>query len=159
MKAKKSDILKIYAILEQLTNGAYPIKFSYFIAKNKRILKDEAEILKEFATPPEKYQEYDARRAELAKSLADLDNAGRPVIQNNTYVISQNKERFNKKLDILKEEYEDAIKEFDEKFGQYKEILQEETEFNGHAIKVNDLPEKIEPALIELFMDTGLLRE
>ena len=59
----------------------------------------------------------------------------------------------------MKDEYEDAIKEFDEKFGQYKELLKEETTFEGHAIKVEDLPEKIEPALIELFMDTGLLQE
>lgn len=159
MKAKKSDILKVYSVLEQLSQGAHPIKFSYFIAKNKKILKDEVELLKEFAMPPEKYQEYDARRAELAKSLADVDHTGRPITSNNTYVITENKEEFNKKIEVLKEEYEETIKEFDEKFGQYKELLKEEMEFNGHAIMLKDLPEKIEPALIELFMDTGLLRE
>lgn len=159
MKAKKSDILKVYSVLEQLSKGVHPVKFSYFIAKNKKVLKDEIEILKEFATPPEKYQEYDARRAELAKSLADTDHTGRPVVQNNTYIITQHKERFEKKLATLKDEYEETIKEFDEKFGQYKDLLEEVMEFNGHAIKVDDLPEKIEPSVIELFMDTGLLIE
>ena len=159
MKAKKSDILKVYAALEQLSKAQHPIKFSYFIAKNKRVLKDEVELLREFAMPTEKYQEYDVRRAELARSLADQDQTGRAMVQNNTYVITEHKERFNKKLEKLKEEYEDAIKDFDEKIGQYKELLDGEIEFNGHAIKLNDLPERVEPTLIELFMDTGLLIE
>lgn len=159
MKAKKSDILKVYSVLEQLSQGSHNIKFSYFVAKNKRVLKDEVELLKEFAMPPEKYQEYDSRRAKLAESMADVDHTGRPVIQNNTYVITKNKEEFEQKLTALKEEYENAIKEFDEKIGQYKDLLKEEIEFTGHAIMLRDLPEKIEPAVIELFMDAGLLLE
>lgn len=159
MKAKKSDILKVYGVLEQLSKGTFPIKFSYFIAKNKRVLKDEVELLKEFSKAPEKYQEYDARRAELAKSLADKDQEGNPIVQNNSYVIKEHQERFDKKLASLKDEYEEVIKEFDEKIGQYRDLLDEEISFNGHAIKVEDLPEKIEPVLIELFMDTGLLTD
>jgi outer membrane protein OmpA-like peptidoglycan-associated protein len=159
MKAKKSDILKVYAVLEHLSQGTHAVKFSYFIAKNKKKLKDEVELLKELGTPTEKYQEYDVRRAELAKSLADVDQAGRPIVQNNSYVIIKNKEDFDQKVQALKDEYEDSIKEFDEKIGQYKEILKEEMEFDGHAINVQDLPEKIEPAIIELFMDTGLLQD
>ena len=159
MKARKSDILKVYSALEQLSKGSYPVKFSYFIAKNKRVLKDEIELLKEFSMPNEKYKEYDTRRAELAKSLADNDQAGNPIIQNNSYIITKHKDRFNKKLELLKKEYEDVINEFDKKFRQYKELLNEEIEFNGHAIKLDDLPELVEPALIELFMDTGLLKE
>jgi len=159
MKAKKSDIMKVYSVLEQMSRGTHQIKFSYFIAKNKKKLKDEVELLKELAVPSEKFQEYDVRRAELAKSLADCDSAGRPIIRDNTYVIVKNKEKFDKQIDALKEQYEDAIKEFDEKIGAYKEILKEEMEFDGHAIRIQDLPEKIEPALIELFMDTGLLQE
>jgi len=159
MKAKKSDIMKVYAVLEQMSKGVHPIKFSYFVAKNKKKLKDEVELLKELALPSEKFQEYDVRRAELAKSLADYDSSGRPIIRDNTYVIIKNKEEFDTKIDALKEEYEEAIKEFDEKIGAYKDILKEEMEFDGHAIRMEDLPEKIEPVLIELFMDTGLLQE
>ena len=137
MKAKKSDIMKVYAVLEQMSKGVHPIKFSYFVAKNKKKLKDEVELLKELALPSEKFQEYDVRRAELAKSLADYDSSGRPIIRDNTYVIIKNKEEFDTKIDALKEEME----------------------FDGHAIRMEDLPEKIEPVLIELFMDTGLLQE
>lgn len=159
MKAKKSDILTLYSVLEQLSNGTHQIKFSYFIAKNKKKLKDEVELLKELAIPPENYQEYDQKRANLAKEMADRDNNGNPITSENTYVITEKREAFDTAVNALKDKYEDAIKEFDEKYGQYKEILKEEVTFDGHAIKVDDLPEKIEPALIELFMETGLLAD
>lgn len=160
MKAKKREVMMVYNILEAFSQGtAQPIKFSYFIVKNKKKLKDEVDILKELGTPPAKYNEYDKRRAELALSLADKDDEDKPVIKGNSYSITENKEEFDQKLDVLKDEYEETIKEFDEQFKQYKDILEEELEFDGHAIKVDDLPEKIEPALIELFMNTGLLAE
>jgi uncharacterized coiled-coil DUF342 family protein len=159
MKAKKSDVMKVWNILEAFSQGAHPIKFSYFIAKNKSKLKSEVDILKTLATPPEKYQEYDAKRANLAKKYADVDDAGKPIIKGNVYSITENIEEFNKEVDLLKNEYEEHIKAFDEQFGQYQEILKEELEFDGHAIKVEDLPQKIEPVLIELFMNTGLLAD
>lgn len=159
MKAKKSDILTVYSVLEQLSKGAHQVKFSYFIAKNKKKLKDEVDLLKELALPSEKYQEYDQKRANLAKDMADRDNNGKPIVSENTYVITENRKKFDDAVDALKNEYEEAIKEFDEKIGQYRDILKEEIDFDGHAIKVEDLPEKIEPALIELFMDTGLLAD
>jgi hypothetical protein len=161
MNIRKSDLLQLQAIFEKLSIEKHPLKFSYFLAKNKSIIKKEVEILRELQKPSEEYNIFDKKRIMLAHELAErIPGTDKPVIQNNAYVMGKNQEEFDRRLSILKNEFKDAIKKFEDQISDFKEILKEEFNFdNSYKIKINDLPDHIEPQLIELFLNTGLLKE
>ena len=97
----------------------------------------------------------------LAQDLADRDiETDTPFIKNNMYVMNKNKKKFDKELWKLKDEFKTYIDEFEEQIEDYKKILLEEFDFNdSYKIKLDDLPDQIEPQLIELFINTGLLED
>ncbi len=161
MKVKKGDILQLDKVFESLGHDKHPVKFSYFIAKNKNIIKKEVEILKQLQIPSSGYNSFEKARVMLAQDLAEKEpDTGMPVIINNMYVMGQNKKKFDKELWTLKDEFKTYIDGFEKQIDDYKEILLEDFDFNGsYKIAIDDLPEQIEPQLIELFINTGLLEE
>ena len=161
MKIKKGDIIQLNKVFELLGHEKYPVKFSYFIAKNKNIIKKEVEILKQLQIPSSGYNSFEKARIMLAQDLAEKDvETDMPLIKNNMYVMGQNKKKFEKELWNLKDEFKEYIDEFEIQVDDYKKILLEDFDFNdSYKIKLDDLPVQIEPQLIELFMNTGLLEE
>lgn len=159
MKTKKSDLLQLWRVFEILGNGKQKIKFSYFIAKNKSKIKDEIEILNKLLVPSERFQAYDQKRAAVAQEFSDKDESGKPIIVDQNYVITEKKEQFDSAIKQLREENKDVIAEFERQKKEYEDILKEESDFVGHQIKMEDLPDQIEPQLLELFIRTGLLAE
>ena len=161
MKIKKGDILQLNKVFESLGHDKHPVKFSYFIAKNKNIIKKEVEILKQLQIPSSGYNSFEKARIMLAQDLAEKDvETDMPLIKNNMYVMGQNKKKFEKELWNLKDEFKEYIDEFEIQVDDYKKILLEDFDFNdSYKIKLDDLPVQIEPQLIELFMNTGLLEE
>lgn len=159
MKIKQSDILNLWKVFEVLGNEKQGIKFSYFIAKNKSIIKDEVEILQKLIDAPEKYKEFDSKRIEFAKDLADKDEKDEPIVENDAYKLSTNASKFKKLLEALKDEYKDVIKEFEVKITEFNTLVQSEIEFNGYTILIEHLPDEIEPQILELFMNLGLIED
>lgn len=95
MKIKKEEMAKLWKELQKLSQETQPIRFSYFIAKNKGLLKDEIDILNDLSKVSQEF------------------------------------------ISILKEDYE----------------------FNGYKIKIDLMPEVINPELLELFMKVDLIEE
>ena len=119
----KGDLIKLWKVLDFFSNRPQPIKFSYFVAKNKMIIKDEVQILQQLVTPSQSFIEYDTKRVELAEKYADRDEDGKPIVENNTYIITEKKEVFDKELAELKEEYKEAIQEFEKQLDEYAELI------------------------------------
>ena len=159
MKIKKQEMINLWNILEKLSKTSYPIKFSYFIAKNKSAIKDEVDILTELAKAGESFKLYDNKRAALARELSEKDPNGNPIIQNNAYVLTENQEAFDKQLEGLRIEYKKAIENNDKKRDEVNKILQEDYEFKGFKIDMNNLPNELTPELMEMFLKTDLIEE
>ena len=159
MKIKKQDLIELWQTFETLSNGEHPLKFSYFISKNKNIIKNEIEILTELSKPKQEFIEYDNKRATLAYELSDKNSAGKPIIENNSYVVTNNKEEFDSQLQILKEEYKTAIEEQIKAQKEFQAILQEDYDFDGYGIKISDLPNMITPKILDTFLKVGLILE
>jgi len=105
MKIKKQELVDLWKVLQQLSKQVYPVRFSYFISKNKTIIKDEINILNELSKAGESFMVYDNKRAKLAYELADKDVHGKPLIQDSSYIILKNKEDFDLQLKSLIKEY------------------------------------------------------
>jgi len=160
MKTKKGDLLNLWYILEGMKHQKQNVKFSYFVAKNKIAIKGEFDALNEAQEAPETFKLYDTKRADLAAEMADrIPDTEEPMTDNGQYVIKENKEKFDKQLAGLKEEFEEVIKQRDEQVEAFKDLLDEEVEFKGHKIKFGDIPDSIEPSIMEVLLLTDLVFE
>lgn len=155
---KKRDLITLHRTLVSIEGRKSTVKFSYFIAKNKVMIKDDYNILEEAGKPSEEFTEYDAKRAKLAHELADRDEKKQPRIENGNFVIIENVDKFKKELDKLKKEYASVIKDQDKKFKEFNALLDEEIEYKpGPKIALQDIPEQVEPAVLEILIIADLI--
>jgi hypothetical protein len=158
-KVKRIDLLNLWHALESVKGKKVNIKFSYFVAKNRLSLKNEREAINEAQEPSEVFKTYDQDRGTLAEKFADKDPNGKPIIQNNQYVITEKWNDFEKELEKLKKKYKKVIDERNEQLEKLKEFLNEEVEFEGHQIKLDNLPSDLEPNIVEIFLVTNLIMD
>lgn len=157
---KKKDLLGLNNALTMLEGRPYSVKFSYFIAKNKVLIKNEIEPLEEARKASPEFMEYDSKRAELALALADKDEKGQPKIENNNFIIVENIKKFQEDLEKLKDSYTNAISETEKRAKEFNELLEEEvTNYNGPKITLSDIPNSIEPKILEVFITCDLIQE
>ena len=160
MKVKKGQLLQLWYVFEGIKNQKQNIKFSYFVAKNKLTIKDEIDLLNEAQEVPETFQLYDRKRADLAADMADrVPSTGQPKTENGQYIIIERKDEFDEELAKLKKQYAKVIEQRNKQIEAFKEILEEETEFEGHQIKLRDIPQAIEPSVLEILLQTNLISE
>lgn len=142
---KNSDVLSLDQALSTVGNLS-GVKFSYAIAKNRNLVDVEVKALKEALKFSEKYTEFDTKRVELCKRLADKDEKGVAKMEANAFVIVANKEEFDKELETLRAEYKTEIDAREEQLKKFNEMLEEESSFVPHKIKLADLPAAITAA-------------
>jgi len=154
---KNRDMITLFQQLTTLEGRKFSVKFSYFVAKNKVMIKEEYGALDEARKPDPIYTEYDSKRAKLAHELSDKDVNGQPKIENGNFVIIENFEKFKKSLDELKEQYAEAIKEQEQRVKDFEALLDEEIEYKGPKIDLKDIPEQVEPSVLEILIVCGLI--
>jgi hypothetical protein len=156
---KKRDLIKLQGALTTIEGRTFTIKFSYFIAKNKIMIKNEFDVLNEVRKPSAEYIEYDTVRAELANRLADRTEDGKPKIENNNFIIVENVDEFKTEMDKLKYKYAKAIEDFEQKQKDFEALLEEEFEYQGPKIDFKDIPQNIEPSILEALIAADLIIE
>jgi hypothetical protein len=159
MKAIKGDLLNLWIVLENLKPKQPNARFSYFMAKNKMAIKNEVDALNLAQEPSELFKEYDVKRAEIAQKYADKDANGVAMTKNNQYVIVENKKKFDTELTKLKKKYQKAIDEREEQARSFGKLLAEEVEFDGYQIALEFLPDDIDHVVMEIFLNTNLIKE
>ena len=108
MKIKNYEAINTYAKLEEiLKNYSFKARVCQAIVKNKNKLKD---IVSNF----------EEARQTLVKSLADKDENGEPIVENNNYVI-KDRAQLNK---------------------EFAELQMVETDVDFDSISVDDLADK-----------------
>jgi len=159
MDITKSEVLKLSEIFDHFKREKVGTKFSYFLTKNNMALKSEVEALKAAMTPSEQYQRFDRERAEMAKSMSDKDNAGNPIIINDSYQIIENLSRFDEAISGIKEKYSEDIKIFEKQVADYKDILKETISFEPYMIALDNMPDAITPEIMEILVSNNLINE
>ncbi len=153
MKVKIKRLIETYNNLSLVKDVDCEIVFSYAIAKNRRNLKSELEIFEEFTKPSEEYEKYDEKRVKLAAKYAKLDDDGRPVVKDNSYIISKdNRPTFEAEMKELEEEYKEVIQAFKDKLKKYQSEIEKEIEFDYYMIDLDKLP-KLTPMQTEAIFD------
>jgi hypothetical protein len=109
------------------------VTFAYAVARNIKKLNSEMESIRK--ARGDKYNEYDDKRIELARSMSKKDGDGNPIMIGSNFTIPDVKE-FERKLEKLKEKYK---KEIDE----YEEFLDKDSDIELHKIEMDDVPTDI----------------
>ena len=157
---KNRDLLILYRTLVSMEGTKSTVKFSYFVAKNKVLIKDEYSALEESGKPSEKFTEFDGKRAELARELADKDDKEQPKIENNSFVIIKNVEKFKTELDKLKKEYDSVIKDQEQTFKEFEVLLEQDIKYTpGPKIALHDIPGNVEPNVLEVLIVSDLIKD
>jgi len=160
---KKSDVMKLWSLFNSLGDTKGSIKFIYFIAKNKQILKSEIESLQEVSklSVSPRFLEYDEKRVKLNEKYCDKDDNGNPIIVDNMYSLSkENSKVVNKEIEELKKEYKNEIDIYIESQKELNRFLESEVELNLEKIMLTDLGSNlITGNQLSMLMEHGLVDE
>jgi hypothetical protein len=159
MKLIKRDLMRLNNAISAIEGRKFSVVFSYFLAKNKIQLKDEISILDQLKMPSDEFKEYDGERAKLALKYADRNPDGSPKIDNQEFLITIKAGPFQEAIAKLKEDYEEVIQERNQQLKDFEEILEEDAEYDGATIAYKDIPDVIEPVVIEVLLLAGLIKE
>lgn len=156
---KKKDLIKMlegFPLLEGL-KGA---KFSYGIAKNKRIIEEEITILRETFKPSKEYEDFNKKRIELCVKHSTKGKDSNPVMikdpitKNEVFsMVGDDKKKFNSEFDKLKKENIKFIDENDKQMLENEELLKEESNINLFKIKSVDIPDEISCAQMDIILE------
>ena len=156
---KKRDLISLYNALTMIEGRPFSVKFSYFVAKNKVLLKSEFTALEEARKPDPKFVEFDTERAKMAHDMADKDEKGQAKVENNNFIIVERVDEFKKSLDDLKEKYSKVIEEQEQNVKDLEDILDEEFNYKGPRIDFKDIPAGIEATILEALIVANLIIE
>lgn len=143
IKNNREYFLTLYRKLDYLgaLKGA---KFTFTITRNKQAIKPMVKKVNELATMSDSYKEFDLKRVEINNKYAEKDEAGKAKMQDERFVIPEDKkEDFEKEIEALKEEYKEAIKEREEQKNNVEAYLKEETELELKPIPLSMIPDDI----------------
>lgn len=143
VNVKRSDLFLMQNAIAILAQVKGSCKFAYGVAKNKKILDDEASLMRTGIAPKKEFMDYENKRVVLCEKHADKDNDGKPIIVNNLYQGLDANEKFQKEMKKLAEDNEKAISDRQKQIDSFNEMLKEECEIELWQIKLEDIPDGI----------------
>jgi uncharacterized protein (DUF3084 family) len=161
MTMKKKDLFTLHGAITNLAN-VKAVKVAYGLAKNKKIINDEIELIKESLEKiDDKYtdveKEYETKRIELAKEYSDKDKDDNPIVVKNNYKVTTNIGLFTEKLEQLNAEYSEFIEHRTKIKENNDKLLDSESEIEFYKINLNDFPSDL--SLNDISLITDLIKE
>ena len=144
---KKSEVLILYKTLNKL-GSLTGVKFTYAVAKNLNILKNEIESLDKSMEPSEKFADYEKARIALVELHAEKDDKGKAKIETSEngaqqYVIDPENKMFKKAFDALKVKHKDAVSAREKQVEEYTKLLASDSDVTLYKVKLDDVPKEI----------------
>jgi hypothetical protein len=145
MIIKRKEIVEIFNMLSKMKDRkGLPIDFIYTMAKNKKLLREEIDILREVERKPTEYMNYLSEKLRLDIKFSKRDKDGNPLKRGNGYLIDENRtEDYDNALNELVEKYEDVIEETTEKQKELEELLDGEIDIDFELLEKEKFPEDI----------------
>lgn len=117
------------------------VKFSYAVARNLSMLKNEMTSLQKAGAMDDNFREYEEKRIALAEKCSIQEN-GKPKIVDDKYEIAD-QAAFDTELKAIQEEYKVAFEARKKQLQEFEELLKEEIEIDPFMITQDMIPESI----------------
>ncbi len=157
MEITKRDLLRLYNNITFIEGRRFTVKFSYFIAKNKVAMRDEITALDRARKMSTEFAAYDNERISLARKLADKNDDGSSIIQNNSFLITEKIDSFQEELSRIREKYVDAMLDREKQLEDFEELLDGTVEYKGTKVELKHIPDNIESSVLETFVLADLI--
>lgn len=138
---KKKDLQKLKEGIEAVA-ALKNAKFSYVLFKNKKLIENEIEVLKEIDKPIEDFQKFEYDRVVLCEKYCERKEDGQSLLVDNTYKI-KDIENFNKEIVELRNKNLTAIEAEQKRLQDFNQLLEEDLNIEFFKIKSDDLPNDI----------------
>ena len=150
MKLTNQQVADMSIVLGKLRDMSLPVKAAYAVIKNLRTLKPHYDTIIELNKPSKEQEELEKARIALCQECATKDDDGKPMTTINAlngqqeFVIKDMNE-FNKALEELYKEHEDAVTTKNEQAKQIEAMLEEECEYDFKllTIPMDVLPDNV----------------
>jgi hypothetical protein len=153
MKITREKLIQVWTILSQLSQVKTTAKGAYGIGRNKRAIESEIKSLEEAQKAviyPDSLNEFHSKRVELCREFADKDADGNPKMTGQSFVMTTGRSLFEEKLIPLREEYKEPLEAANKIDSEFHAFLQEEIEVEVFKIKIDDVPNDISGAELEI---------
>ncbi|KKM66153.1 hypothetical protein LCGC14_1484030 [marine sediment metagenome] len=149
----RKDVVALWQVLNQLKNKEFDnFKFTYALAKNKRMLQSEIDTLQEVRQPSLAFQEYSQKRNEMLTRLSKKDEKGKPIIEDNLFVL-ENPDEASIEMEKFNEENKKVIDDNDIKEKNFKLLMDDEVEIKHYKVKLSNVPKKgLTPSQMEVLL-------
>ncbi len=118
------------------------VKFTYAIAKTRRIVDREIKTLREAVEPTEGFKKYEEERLALCREHAQKDDNDEPVVKGNKFILKSQK-KFDNAWEKLKEKHKEALDSRDKQVKEWESLLDEEADIDLHLVNLDDMPDEI----------------
>lgn len=142
MKNKELFILK--KGLDEICNlNLIGAKFCYCISKNKRLLEQEIKDINNSYPSSEEFKQYDKERIEICNKYGKKDEKGEFIFTTNGSYVIENKEEFDKEIELLNNKNKTIIDERQKQIDNLNDFLEEESSFKPFLINIEEVPNNI----------------
>jgi len=139
----RNDLAKITNVLNDVLLKCKKVKLNDLFITNVNKIEPILTSVKKSINISEEYKEYDTKRVDLCKKLALKDENNKPILKDGVFDGLENNVEFNKEIEALDLEYKDCIKENEQMWKEYSELMNEEIEFVFELIDINLIPDDL----------------
>lgn len=154
IKVSRERIVNIFNGLVELGKDEYDPDTSYIIARNIHHLRTVVMPIIESNKQSKGFKKYTEERLRVCKALATKDKKGKPVKDNNEFIIDPNNlDKFEQRLETLKDIYKGDIEEEEDRRVKYAESIKEIMEVSVYRLPKGKINKTIKPILMEKLME------
>lgn len=126
--------------LEDLKKINLSGKIAYAIAKNRKLIETELEVLNETVKLLPDFEAYEKERITLLETHSSKDEQGKPIIENNTYKI-ENLPDWEKDIKELQETHKEAIETRTKQISDFNALMEEEASIEFYPFTEDQIPD------------------
>lgn len=157
----KAKAYQLYLVLGQMKDKIREPKYLFTVAKLRKVLQDEADVVAEMLKQPEPIREYNVKREKLCAEYAIKDANGQPtIVANNFIIVPDKRPEFDATLKALAEEnkalldgYQAAVLKIDIELKEpSKSVVSEDTKLPVSCLSpgvTGDQMEVLMPVLLD----------
>lgn len=155
---KNKDLLDLSSALESINSEGCNAKFKYAVAKNKKIIENQVNILRDTLKPSDEYIKLENERLAICNKYCERDEGGAPIMSNGSFVMKlETKEQSDKEIGDFLEKNRGAYDNEMTKSQEIVSILDEDAAVDLYKINIDSIPDAIKQVEMDILTKLDII--
>lgn len=154
---KRRETVELYKKITGISKKEYSKHLLLAIMKTKNSIKDVVDEIVDRETKlvnDDSFRILETNRVQILEKYSNKDENGVPVIKNNSYDIPEESISIaTEEMAEMRKQNQKLIDEYNKKTYEYTEYVESDVDVQIYKTKIENLPEKLEPAEFEFLMN------